>query len=348
MTARSIARIKSHPLRATLAKAQRTSQGDFPAIEIVVVEVTTSDGMTGVGEALARRGAAGYARMIDEVLTPRLIGKDPADRRAHWKAMRGALSGRPGGQIVEALSAIDIALWDIAGKAAGAPVHKLIGGIGRTEVAAYASSINWLDDATVEAEVAAAVKAGFREIKVKLGHPLKDAIARAKLIRRLAGDDIALYVDANWAYDVDDAMIVGKALCDLGYGFFEEPILPHDREGYRRLARHLPIRLAAGESDYVASDALNMLQDRSIGLIQPDVTRSGGICASCRLVGRYLRCRQPATRRSRRNLPHLRVHGLRESAARQLHASGGGRGLPARRRQARRAAGPRSRHRDRP
>jgi galactonate dehydratase len=284
MTARSIARIKSHPLRATLAKAQRTSQGDFPAIEIVVVEVTTSDGMTGVGEALARRGAAGYARMIDEVLTPRLIGKDPADRRAHWKAMRGALSGRPGGQIVEALSAIDIALWDIAGKAAGAPVHKLIGGIGRTEVAAYASSINWLDDATVEAEVAAAVKAGFREIKVKLGHPLKDAIARAKLIRRLAGDDIALYVDANWAYDVDDAMIVGKALCDLGYGFFEEPILPHDREGYRRLARHLPIRLAAGESDYVASDALNMLQDRSIGLIQPDVTRSGGITETWRIA----------------------------------------------------------------
>jgi galactonate dehydratase len=284
MTARSIARIKSHPLRATLAKAQRTSQGDFPAIEIVVVEVTTSDGMTGVGEALARRGAAGYARMIDEVLTPRLIGKDPADRRAHWKAMRGALSGRPGGQIVEALSAIDIALWDIAGKAAGAPVHKLIGGIGRTQVAAYASSINWLDDATVEAEVAAAVKAGFREIKVKLGHPLKDAIARAKLIRRLAGDDIALYVDANWAYDVDDAMIVGKALCDLGYGFFEEPILPHDREGYRRLARHLPIRLAAGESDYVASDALNMLQDRSIGLIQPDVTRSGGITETWRIA----------------------------------------------------------------
>jgi galactonate dehydratase len=284
MTARSIARIKSHPLRATLAKAQRTSQGDFPAIEIVVVEVTTSDGMTGVGEALARRGAAGYARMIDEVLTPRLIGKDPADRRAHWKAMRGALSGRPGGQIVEALSAIDIALWDIAGKAAGAPVHKLIGGIGRTEVAAYASSINWLDDATVEAEVAAAVKAGFREIKVKLGHPLKDAIARAKLVRRLAGDDIALYVDANWAYDVDDAMIVGKALCDLGYGFFEEPILPHDREGYRRLARHLPIRLAAGESDYVASDALNMLQDRSIGLIQPDVTRSGGITETWRIA----------------------------------------------------------------
>ncbi|AMJ63197.1 mandelate racemase/muconate lactonizing enzyme family protein [Bosea sp. PAMC 26642] len=284
MTARCIARIESHPLRVTLAKAQRTSQGDFPAIEIVVVEVTTSDGLVGVGEALARRGAAGYARLIDEVLTPRLLGKDPADRRAHWKAMRGALTGRPGGQLVEAISAIDIALWDIAGKAAGVPIHKLLGGIGRTDVAAYASSINWLDDTTVEAEVTAALQAGFREIKVKLGHPLKDAVARAKFIRKLAGDDIALYVDANWAYDVDDAMVVGKALCDLGYGFFEEPILPHDRDGYRRLAQHLPIRLAAGESDYVASEALNMLQDRSIGLIQPDVTRSGGITETWRIA----------------------------------------------------------------
>jgi len=192
MTARSIARIVSHPLRAVLAKAQRTSQGDYPAIEIVVVEVTSSDGIVGYGEGLARRGAAAYARLIDEVLTPRLIGKDPADRRALWKTMRAALSGRPGGQLVEAISAVDIALWDIAGKAANQPIHKLLGGMGRTGVAAYASSINWLDDATVEAEVAAALAAGFREIKVKLGHPLKDAIARARLIRKLAGDDIAL------------------------------------------------------------------------------------------------------------------------------------------------------------
>lgn len=284
MSASRIARIDVHPLRATLPKVQRTSQGDYPAIEIVVVEVEAEDGTIGFGEGLCRRGAAGYARFIEEALVPRLIGRDGADRRALWKAMRAALSGRPGGQIVEAIAAVDIALWDIAGKQAGLPIHKLLGGMGRKEVAAYASSINWLDDATVEAEVAAAMKAGFREIKVKLGHPLRDAVTRAKLVRRLAGDDIALYVDANWAYDVDDALIVGRALADLGYGFFEEPIAPHDREGYRRLAQHLPIRLAAGESDYVAGEALISLQDRSLGLIQPDVTRSGGITETWRIA----------------------------------------------------------------
>ena len=284
MSASRIAKVDVHPLRATLPKVQRTSQGDYPAIEIVVVEVETEDGTIGFGEGLCRRGAAGYARFIEDALVPRLIGRDAADRRALWKAMRAALSGRPGGQVVEAIAAVDIALWDIAGKQAGQPVHRLLGGMGRKEVAAYASSINWLDDATVEAEVAAALKAGFREIKVKLGHPLRDAVARAKLVRRLAGDGIALYVDANWAYDVDDAMIVGRALADLGYGFFEEPIAPHDREGYRRLAQHLPIRLAAGESDFVAGEALTMLQDRSLGLIQPDVTRSGGITETWRIA----------------------------------------------------------------
>lgn len=283
MSASRIVKVVAHPLRATLPKVQRTSQGDYPAIEIVVVEVETEDGTVGFGEGLCRRGAAGYARFIEEALVPRLLGRDAADRRALWKTMRAALSGRPGGQIVEAIAAVDIALWDIAGKRAGQPIHRLLGGMGRKEVAAYASSINWLDDATVEAEVAAVLKAGFREIKVKLGRPLRDAIARARLVRKLAGDDIALYVDANWAYDVDDALIVGRALADLGYAFFEEPIAPNDREGYRRLAQHLPIRLAAGESDFVASDALISLQDRSLGLIQPDVTRSGGISETWRI-----------------------------------------------------------------
>lgn len=283
MSASRISKIVAHPLRATLPKVQRTSQGDYPAIEIVAVEVETADGTVGFGEGLCRRGAAGYARFIEDALVPRLLGRDASDRRALWKSMRAALSGRPGGQIVEAIAAVDIALWDIAGKQASQPIHKLLGGMGRSEVAAYASSINWLDDATVEAEVAAVLKAGFREIKVKLGHPLRDAIARAKLVRKLTGDDIALYVDANWAYDVDDALVVGRALADLGYGFFEEPIAPHDREGYRRLAQHLPVRLAAGESDFVASDALVSLQDRSLGLIQPDVTRSGGISETWRI-----------------------------------------------------------------
>ncbi|MDF2810193.1 MAG: mandelate racemase/muconate lactonizing enzyme family protein [Microvirga sp.] len=278
-----IRRVTAHPLRVVLPKTQRTSQGDFPAAEILVVEVETEGGWIGIGEGLARNGARGYAALVDDVLAPRLIGHDARDRRMLWRKMRGSLTGRPGGQLVEAISALDIALWDVAGKISGEPVHRLLGGMGRTRVKAYASSINWLDDATVEAEVASAVALGFREIKVKLGRPVKDAIARAALVRRLA-PDLSLGVDANWAYDLDDAIQVGRALADLGYDFFEEPIVPQDRAGYRRLAQTLPIRLAAGESDYVAAEALISLEDRAIGMIQPDVTRSGGITETWRIT----------------------------------------------------------------
>ncbi len=279
-----IATVATLPLRAVLPKAQRTSQGSYAAIEIVVVEVETTSGLVGLGECLARRGAAAYASFIDEVLTPKLVGEDALDRRRLWQAMRSTLSGRTGGMLIEAIAGIDIALWDIAGKATGLPVAKLLGGVGRERVAAYASSINWLDDATAESEIASALSAGFNQIKVKLGRPVPAAVARAKLARKIAGDGVLLGVDANWAYDVDEAIEVGRALAELGYWFFEEPIRPEDRAGYRRLAAALPIRLAAGESDFTAADALVSLKDRSLGLIQPDVARSGGISETWRIA----------------------------------------------------------------
>lgn len=279
----SIRRVTAHPLRVELPTAQRTSQGSYPAVELLVVEIETDDGLVGAGEGLARRGAIAYASLVESVLAPVLIGQDPSPRRALWRRMRDRLSGRPGGQLVEAIAAIDMALWDLAGKRAGLPVHRLLGGMGRERLRAYASSINWLDDATAEAEVAKALALGFREIKIKLGQPVEAAAARARFIQKLAPNTV-LGVDANWAFDVDDAIRLGHTLCDLGYDFFEEPIRPDDRQGYRRLAGALPIRLAAGESDYVAGDALSFLHDRTIGLIQPDVTRSGGISETWRIA----------------------------------------------------------------
>jgi galactonate dehydratase len=132
--------------------------------------------------------------------------------------------------------------------------------------------------------VARALSAGFRQIKVKIGAPVPAAIDRIRFVRRLAGDAIGLSVDANWAYDVDDAIRVGRVLADLDYTWFEEPIRPEDRRGYRMLRERLPIRLAAGESDFSAIDAVELIEDRSLGLIQPDVARSGGISETWRIA----------------------------------------------------------------
>ncbi|WP_291298290.1 mandelate racemase/muconate lactonizing enzyme family protein [Elioraea sp.] len=279
-----ITRVTAHPLRATLATAQRTSQGDWPALEIVVVEVETACGLTGIGECLARRGAAGYARFIDAALTPKLIGRSAHDRRALWAAMRGTLTGRTGGMLIEAIAGIDIALWDLAGQDAGQPIWRLLGGAGRQSIVAYASSLNWSDDARAEQELASARARGFTQVKVKIGRPADAAIRRIRMLRRLAGPDLVLAVDANWIYDADEALAVGRALADEGYAWFEEPIHPDDHAGYRHLRRHLPIRLAAGESDFTAADSADLVVDRTLGLIQPDVARSGGITETWRIA----------------------------------------------------------------
>ena len=279
-----IVEVRAHPLRARLPTAQRTSQGDWPAIEIVVVEVRTESGLTGIGEVLGRRGALGYAGFIRAALAPVLLGRSAHDRRALWRAMRGVLTGRTGGMLIECVAGVDIALWDLAGQAAGQPIHRLLGGMGRATVPAYASSINWADDARVEAEVEAALSKGFRQIKVKLGTPVRDAIARVRQVRRLTGDGTLLGVDVNWAYDADEAMTVGRVLCDEGYDFFEEPVPPGDHVAYRRLSHHLPIRLAAGESDFTAADSADLIRDHVLGMIQPDVARSGGITETWRIA----------------------------------------------------------------
>ena len=280
----TIRSVVAHPLRATLPTVQRTSQGDWPALEIVVVEVTTESGLTGIGECLARRGATGYARFLRDALAPKLIGRSAHDRRALWNAMRGTLTGRDGGMLVESIAGIDIALWDLAGQAAGQPVWRLLGGEGRGRVMAYASSINWAEEARMEAEIAAALDRGFRQIKLKVGQPVAKAVAHVRRARKQAGEGIGLSVDANWAYDADDALRVGKALAEQDYLWFEEPVRPDDHAGYRRLARHLPVRLAAGESDFVARQSAGLVAEHVLGLVQPDVARSGGITETWRIA----------------------------------------------------------------
>jgi D-galactarolactone cycloisomerase len=279
-----IRQVEAHPLRAVLPTAQRTSQGDWPALELIVIEIHTESGLTGLGECLARRGADGYARFIRSALAPKLVGRSAHDRRALWNAMRGTLTGRTGGMLVECIAGLDIACWDLAGKAAGQPVWRLLGGVGRDKVDAYASSINWAGQARMEAEVEAALARGFRQIKLKIGHPVSEAIAWVRRARAMVGPDILLGVDANWAYDTADALRVGRALADADYAWFEEPLRPDDHAGYRRLAAHLPLRLAAGESDFVVRQSAELVVDHTLGLVQPDVARSGGITETWRIA----------------------------------------------------------------
>lgn len=274
----------AHPLSQTLPRPTVTSWGKYTDVSIVLVEVRTDAGIVGVGEALARFSPKAYAELIETSLKPRLVGQNPTDIAALWRSMRRALSGRAGGMLIEAISGVDIALWDILGKVAGLPIHRLLGGMGRTHVAVYAASVNWGTDEFMDSEIDRYLEKGFPRIKIKVANPVKDACRRIERLRKRAGEAIELCVDANWAYTLEEAVEVGRALTDNNYFWFEEPLRPEDEAGYEELHRRCATPLAAGESNYTLDQAMRLVANRTLSYLQPDVARAGGISETRRMA----------------------------------------------------------------
>ncbi|MBB4122037.1 mandelate racemase/muconate lactonizing enzyme family protein [Martelella radicis] len=279
-----ISDVIAYPLTQKLPQPTITSWGRYDEVSIVLVEVRTDAGIVGIGETLARFAPHAYAHLIEDALKPRLVGQPAGNIAAHWANMRRALSGRAGGMLLEAISGVDIALWDILGKAADLPVHALLGGIGRKRIDVYAAAVNWRDDALMEEQLDELLEQGFRQIKIKMASPVADACRKIELMRRRAGDEVALCVDANWAYGLDEAVEVGKALADCGYVWFEEPLAPENEQGYEELRRLCDVPLAAGESNFTVDQAKRLVTSRTLSVLQPDVARAGGITETRRMA----------------------------------------------------------------
>lgn len=279
-----ISDVVAHPLSQTLPKPTVTSWGTYHKVSMVLVEVRTDAGIVGVGEVLARFSPKAYAELIETSLKPRLIGQDARNIGALWQSMRRSLSGRAGGMLIEAIAGVDIALWDIMGKAAGMPIARLLGGIGREAIEVYAAAVNWVDDAEADRELERYIGEGFPRIKVKMANPVREACRRIERLRKRAGDDIELCVDANWAYDLDQAIEVGRALSANGYFWFEEPLAPENEQGYVELRKRCDVPLAAGESNFTADQAHRLVANRTLSILQPDVARAGGISETRRMA----------------------------------------------------------------
>ena len=283
--AHRITEVIAHPLTHRLPAPTQTSWGRYDRVSIMLVEVRTDTGIIGFGESLARFAPCAYAELVEAALAPRLIGRDPRHIGANWAVMRRALSGRAGGMLIEAIAGVDIALWDIAGKAAGQPVWRLLQGEGTRAVPVYAASVGWGDDdRAAEEEAVEFVGRGFTSLKVKIGAPVIAACRRIERIRAAVGDRVELTADANWAYDLDGAIAVGQALARNGYTWFEEPLRPEDEDGYRVLRRRCEVPLAAGESNYTLDQAAPLVTDRTLSVLQPNITRSGGITETLRMA----------------------------------------------------------------
>lgn len=247
------------------------------ALELVLTVVEADDGSEGYSLARAHGGqrGAGIANQLEASLRPLVLGRDPRDPAAAWEPM--AALEPPGYVSVFAISAMDVALWDLAGKLQGVPVAQLCGGR-RRAMQAYASSTHHESVQAYVADLRAAMALGFTAYKV---HPFYDPqrdIALARALRDAAGPSVRLMLDAAKRYTRRDAHRVGEALQELGYHWYEEPLPQHDWAGYCGLRNTLQIPVIGGETLPGLHPALeNALHARAYSAVLCDVYWKGGI-----------------------------------------------------------------------
>jgi L-alanine-DL-glutamate epimerase-like enolase superfamily enzyme len=260
---------------------------DPPGRRSALVRITTEDGIVGYGEASPMQGGLHSLGIIERDLTEDLIGADPFDQAVlHDRMYHRNIKLGPEGALTGALAAVDIALWDLKGKILGLPVYKLLGGAWRTEVPFYASiggnAARTVDEtvraveARWRAETPAAIKIRRDGDRSKLDFDIPSDIAKARAVRRLVGDDFPLAWDANNGYSVGGAMRVGRALEDLGYVWFEEPVQHYDVRGMGEVAQRLDITVSAAEQTYTLQGLVDIIH-AGVRMVQPDIVKMGGI-----------------------------------------------------------------------
>ena len=260
----------------------------------LLVRVTTDTGIVGWGEGGVSMPVEHVATCVQDAFAPRLLGRDPLATGPIWEELYA--TSRDWGRKctpIDALSAIDIALWDIRGKEAGKPVHALMGGAFRDRVRRYATGLYYRgeDVNDVPSQIAQArdearryVETGFTAIKGKIGLlSVGDDVRRMEAVRAAVGDDVLLMADANHAYNRHTALRVGQALEALGFHWLEEPLVPEDLEGCAALRKQLAIPIATGETEYTRYGFLEILRKDAAGILQPDLARCGGLSEALRI-----------------------------------------------------------------
>lgn len=278
-----ITRIKSHVLQYDLEEPLGYSQQYYTKRTTHLVEVNTDIGVTGWGECFGGGNIALANRAIVElVLQPMMLGRNPLDREVLWHNAYNLMRDHgQKGMPIQALSGVDIALWDIAGKHFGQPIHQLLGGAFRAEIPVYGYGmmLQQVPDLAerFERESAVIMEGGFKALKMKIGRGVREDIALVEAVRRGVGDDVQLMVDANHAYTTREAIPLGRELERLGVYWFEEPVAPEDRAGYRDLCTALDINIAGGEAEFTAWGFRDLIAGRCVDILQPEVCALGGI-----------------------------------------------------------------------
>ncbi|WP_422080403.1 mandelate racemase/muconate lactonizing enzyme family protein [Ulvibacterium sp.] len=255
------------------------SQWQYDIRKICIVKVTLEDGTYGWGEGY---GPAGVIKAGIEFFTPFLLGREALGHEVIWQEMyHRSLDYARSGTLQAAISAIDVALWDIKGKLLGQPVSVLLGGIKNPIIEPYATGLYFTKVDNLEEELVSEAlhykKEGFKAIKMKVGLGIEKDVANVAAIRRAIGTDMRLMIDANHAYNYREAFELAQKVSLYDISWFEEPVSPEDYEGYRRLRGNTGIPIAGGECEYLKFGFKRLLENECVDIVQPDICACGGL-----------------------------------------------------------------------
>ena len=277
--------IKSYVLQYDLEEELGYSQQYYTKRSAHLVCVKTDKGIEGWGECFGPGNIALANKfIIENVISPMIVGENPLRKEYIWNKIYNLLRDHgQKGMPIQALSGIDIALWDIFGKISKLPLYELIGGMVNKKIPVYGygmmlqnKDINSLKNHFKD-EAKKIEDMNFLATKMKIGLGPEKDLELVRSVREALGDSFKLMVDANHAYNTPDALKVGKGLEELDIYWFEEPVAPEDLQGYKELKSKLNVNIAGGEAEFTRWGWNNLIQNNCIDIAQPEVCALGGI-----------------------------------------------------------------------
>ncbi len=271
--------IESFILADKLKESFYFSQWEYSERRICIVKVTSTTGHVGYGEGY---GPASIIKAGIEHLTPFVVGQNPLETETIWSTMyRRSLDFARSGVLVSAISAIDVALWDLKGKILEQPVHMLLGGKKRDNIQPYATGMYFTHGGDMPKKLAEEaktyVKKGYKAMKMKVGLTIEEDIENVKQIREAIGPKVKLMIDANHAYNLREAIELANAVEKYNISWFEEPISPEYYDQYAELRSKTTIPISGGECEYLRYGFQRLLKSNSVDIVQPDICATGGL-----------------------------------------------------------------------
>jgi L-alanine-DL-glutamate epimerase-like enolase superfamily enzyme len=311
--------IKAYPISFPLPKDSNVRLGIGRAVkkDAIVVKVTTAGGLVGWGESHHARAPSTVSKLIETTLKMLVVGEDASNVQGIWQKIYVKQLGSHGmgAGTVMAMSGLDMALWDIRGKAVGWPLYKLLGGTSKP-IPAYAGgiSLGFQEPAALVEEAKMHLSAGYKALKLRLGDNPKDDIARVAAIRKALGDDLVILSDANTGYSVADARQVMPALDANNVAWLEEPFPAHDYRSYAEAKSFGRVPLAAGENHYSRFEFSRLIEEKAVTILQPDLSKTGGITEFMKIAAMASAYKLPVH-------PHSSMTGLNFAASIHVLAS---------------------------